>query len=231
MPKTVDNGYYLPGELIKDINSKDKQTIIGPGLRRNDEEPNTLIATQAGTLVFRPPNTYWIESRRNRYIPKKGDYVVGIITKKSGDTLRVDVGGAEPASLSMLAFEGATKKMKPDVNVGDTVFARVLNAHKEMEPELVCVDQYGKSGRLGVLSNDGFLVHVKQRLVQTLLNPENPLLRTIARKFPYEIVIGVNGKVWIKANQARDVLVLCRAFEAAEFESEKGIIEACRQQK
>lgn len=223
--------YFLPGEIIKDLKAKDKQIIIGPGLRRNEENSDTLIVTQPGNLCFRPPNTYWIGCKRNRYIPKKGDFVVGVVTKKSGDTLRVDVGGAELANLSMLAFEGATKKMKPDVNVGDVVYARVLNAHQEMEPELVCVDQYYKAGRLGVLSNEGFLVNLSLSLVYSLLNVENPLLRTLAKKFPYEVVIGVNGKVWVNANSARDVLNICKAFEVAESESEKGIIEACIQQK
>lgn len=222
--------YYLPGEIVKSINSKERQTIIGPGLRRNEEDASTLIVTQAGRLCFRTPNTYWIEGRRNRYIPKKGDLVVGVVTKKAGDTLRVDIGSAELACLPMLAFEGATKKMKPEVNVGDAIYARMLNAHKEMEPELVCVDQYYKAGRLGVLPNEGFLINLNLNLVQMLLNVENPLLRTLAKKFPYEIVIGVNGKVWMNANQARDVLTLCKAFEAAENQTEKNIIEACSRQ-
>ncbi|XP_066254952.1 exosome complex component RRP40 [Euwallacea similis] len=224
-------GYFLPGEIVNDLNSKDRQIIIGPGLRRNEEDPNSLVVSQAGRLCFRTPNTYWIESRRNRYVPKKGDCVVGIITKKSGDSLRVDIGSAEPACLSLSAFEGVTKKMKPDVNIGDTVYAKLLNAHKEMEPELVCIDQYYKAGRLGLLSNEGFLINLDTNLVQSLLNVENPLLRTLARKFPYEIVIGVNGKVWMKANKSKDVLTLCKAFEVASGESEKSIIEACREHK
>lgn len=231
MVTSTNLGFFLPGEVITDIESKDKYTIIGPGLRRNEENPNSLVATQAGRLTFRAPNTYWIESRRNRYIPKKGDLVVGVVTKKSGDILKVDIGSAESAWLSLLAFEGSTKKMKPNVNVGDLIYAKLLNAHKEMEPELVCVDQYYKSGRLGVLPNEGVLINITLRLTHTLLNAENPLLRTMAKKFPYEIVIGVNGKVWIKANQAKDVLTLSKAFEAAELESEKNIIDACRQHK
>jgi len=228
-PTVTVKGYYLPGEEIKELKSKERQTIIGPGLRRNEEISNSLVATQAGKLCFKAPNTYWIESRRNRYIPKKGDLVVGIVTKKSGDTLKVDIGSAESALLPMLGFEGATKKVKPDVIVGDVVYAKVLNAHKEMEPELVCVDQYFKAGRLGVLSNDGFLVNLGQKLIQMLLNVENPLLRTFGRKFPFEIVVGVNGKVWVKANNSKDTLNLSRAFQAADGQKEKAIIDVCRQ--
>lgn len=231
MNKIDASNYYLPGEVINGIKSKDRETIIGPGLCRCEENANCLVASQAGYLCFRSPNTYWLESRNNRYVPKKADLVVGIITKKSGDTLRVDLGSAESASLSMLAFEGATKKIKPDVNIGDIVYAKVLNAHKEMEPELVCIDQYYKAGRLGVLSNDGFLVSTNQKLTQILLKAENPLLRTLGRKFPYEIVVGVNGKIWIKANQTKEMLTLCRTFEEAKNQSDKIITNICRQIK
>lgn len=56
----------------------------------------------------------------------------------------MDIGSSELASLSMMAFEGATKKQKPDLDTGDAVYARLLSAHKEMEPELICVDSFYK---------------------------------------------------------------------------------------
>lgn len=43
--------------------------------------------------------------------------MIGIITSKSGDIFKVDVGGSEQASLSYLAFEGATKRNRPNVQV------------------------------------------------------------------------------------------------------------------
>ena len=51
------------------------------------------------------------------YIPARGENVIGTVTVKSGDIFRVDIGGSEPASLSYLAFEDATKKNRPDVKV------------------------------------------------------------------------------------------------------------------
>jgi exosome complex RNA-binding protein Rrp4 len=47
--------------------------------------------------------------------------VIGIVTTKSGDVFKVDVGGSEQASLSYLAFEGATKRNRPNVQVGLTI--------------------------------------------------------------------------------------------------------------
>lgn len=223
--------FVFPGDIINDVKSIRGITIIGPGLRQNEEKPNTLFVSQAGKLCFKEPNTYWIEGKRHRYIPKKGDLVVGVIVKKVGDTLKVDIGSAEFASLSMLAFEGATKKQKRDVQVGDVVYAKLLNAHREMEPELVCIDSYFKAGKLGILSNDGFLVNISLSFTQRLLDIENPLLRTLGKKIPYEVVLGVNGKMWLIARKCKDVITLIGCLETAETETNQAIYDVCRQIK
>ena len=46
-----------------------------------------------------------------------GDMVIGIITGKLGESFKVDIGSYLPAQLSFYAFEGATKKNKPDLKV------------------------------------------------------------------------------------------------------------------
>ena len=43
--------------------------------------------------------------------------MIGVVTK-TGRMHRVDIGGSQPAALSELAFEGATKRNKPAVQVG-----------------------------------------------------------------------------------------------------------------
>lgn len=220
--------FVFPGDKITDIKSLDGKTILGPGLHRNKEETNVLNVTKPGTLRFKQPNVYWVDSKPCRYLPKKGDLVVGVIAKKGGDMFKVDLGSSEPASLTALAFEGATKKQKPDLQVGDLVYARVLSAHKDMEMELVCVDSYGKAGKLGPLSNDGFLITVRPHLAHRLLTVENPLLQTLGKKFPFEVAIGMNGKIWVRAKNVKDTIKLVRAIEACERQSDKAVVELCR---
>lgn len=199
--------FVFPGEIIKPVKSLRGVTILGPGLRQNEDPANILRVTQAGKLCFKEPNVYWVEGNRTRYVPKKGDLVVGIVMKKAGATVKVDIGSAEHAALSLLCFEGATKKQKADVKVGDVVYARLIDAHKEMEPELVCIDSYFKAGPLGVLSSEGYCFTISVSLAQSLLEIENPILRFLGQKFVYEIVVGVNGKVWINAKKTSDILI------------------------
>lgn len=226
MPKEGD--FVLPGDVVKDLVAMKNVVLQGPGLHTHDE-PNSLLVTRAGVLRFKAPNIYWIDGLQKRYYPKKGDLVVGVVTKKSGDVFKVDIGSSELASLPLLAFEGATKKQKPDLQVGDAVYARLLSAHREMEPELVCVDSYFKAGKLGPLSSDGFIINLDLNFIHKLLDVEFPLLHVLGKKYVYEIAVGVNGKVWINAKTTKDIFNLMNAFLAAEHHSSKEVLELCRQ--
>jgi exosome complex component RRP40 len=52
-----------------------------------------------------------------KYVPAKNDYVLAIVVNKSAETIKVDIGGSEYASLSCLAFENASKRNKPILDV------------------------------------------------------------------------------------------------------------------
>ena len=51
-----------------------------------------------------------------QYVPVKGDRVLGVVVR-TGRVHRVDIGGALPAALPELAFQGATKRNKPSLQV------------------------------------------------------------------------------------------------------------------
>jgi hypothetical protein len=49
---------------------------------------------------------------------------------------QLDIGTADHVMLSALSFEGATKRMKPDVVNGDLILCRLIVPNKDMEPEV-----------------------------------------------------------------------------------------------
>ena len=71
------------------------------------------IALTAGILVKNSVT----DSFSLQYTGVKGDHVIGVVASKAGDIFKVDLGCSEYASLSYLAFEGATKRNRPDVKV------------------------------------------------------------------------------------------------------------------
>jgi exosome complex RNA-binding protein Rrp4 len=58
-------------------------------------------------------------------VASRGENVLGVVVAKAGDLFRVDIGTSQPASLSYMAFEGATKRNRPNVNIGDVIYAKV----------------------------------------------------------------------------------------------------------
>lgn len=216
----------LPGQRCKDLVAAGEKgkIILGPGLKKDFDE---IYATKAGIFKHRHPKAYWVDSYQKRYVPARGETVIGTIVQKSGDIFRVDVGGACPATLSYLSFEGATKKNRPIVQVGDIVYAKMLVASKDMEPEIVCVDSGGKKGRLGVLT-EGYVFNCSLNLVRKVLNPNCPLIDSLKNEWPFEMAAGLNGKIWIKANTTRETIAVGNAILAAEHLNNVEIKAMCK---
>ncbi|XP_041978849.1 exosome complex component RRP40 [Aricia agestis] len=215
----------LPGDFCEEISKlgEKSRVIIGPGLRK---EVDGVYATKAGVLKKRDPGTFWIDSYQKRYVPSRGENVIGVVVQKAGDIFRVDVGGSNTAALSYLSFEGATKKNRPDVQIGDVIYAKMLVASKDMEPELVCVDSHGKKGRLGVLA-DGFVFKCSLNLIRKILSPSCPLLNSLKNEWPFELAAGMNGRIWIKAKTMRETIAVGNAILGAEYLSDKEIKSMC----
>lgn len=220
----------LPGDEISITlpeQPKKLKVFLGPGLRKQDD---LVYACKAGILKQKSSNIFWVDAIQKRYIPSKGESVIGLVVQKAGDIFRVDIGSSELAALSYLAFEGATKKNRPDVNIGDLVFAKLLVANKDFESELICVNSLGKKQKLGVLTG-GFVFNCSINLARRLRNNDCPLLTSIQKhiQVPLEIVVGMNGRVWINARRERDIIAVGNAILAAEYKTDEEIDAMCDQ--
>nr|XP_048714827.1 LOW QUALITY PROTEIN: exosome complex component RRP40 [Caretta caretta] len=203
-------GAALPGRLV-----------CGPGLRSCGAG---LLVTKCGLLRHRQAGgagggsggAYWVDSQQKRYVPVKGDHVIGIVTIKAGDIFKVDVGGSEQASLSYLAFEGATKRNRPNVQVGDLIYGQFIVANKDMEPEMVCIDSSGRANGMGVIGHEGLLFKVSLGLIRKLLAPNCEIIQELGQLYPFEIVFGMNGRIWVKAKTIQQTLIVANILEACE---------------
>jgi exosome complex component RRP40 len=235
---SADGDVVIPGDVIQLPAKPSGKLVLGPGLSRVREE---VHVTKCGVLRQGGNNIFYVDSRQKKYIPARGECVVGVVTNARGEMFRVffnndvhnltiiffylqvDIGSSDEASISYLAFENATKKNRPIINVGDVIFAKLLVASKDMEPELVCVDSHGKKGRLGILPEGGFLFSCSMNLVRKILKPSCPLLKSLGRDLAYEVVVGMNGMVWVKTNSVRETILVCDAMLKIENLPEKEI--------
>uniref|UniRef100_A0A914XH14 Exosome complex component RRP40 n=1 Tax=Plectus sambesii TaxID=2011161 RepID=A0A914XH14_9BILA len=216
---------YLPGDKLP-ISTGKEALIVGPGVSRADDR---LVATQAGVLRSKQqPFSCWMDAHVRRYVPVRGDKVIGVITGKAGEAWKVDVGAAELATVSFLSFEGATKRNRPSLKTGDLIYCQVLLAMKDMEPEVVCIDSEGKSRGLGALPDGGLLLKCSLNLVRRLLSAKCALLPTLGKELRFEITCGMNGRVWIKSNSHKEAIAIAQIILKSEFLNESQISELIR---
>lgn len=107
------------------------------GLEGSDKA-TVLRATKPGILRFRAPDRMWVETTHKRYVPAVGDTVVGVVLERRAEAYRVDVGGSTAAFLPLLAFDGASRRNKPELPVGCMIYARVCGVDRHADAELTC---------------------------------------------------------------------------------------------
>jgi exosome complex component RRP40 len=176
--------------------------------------------TRAGKL--------WVEGRARRYSLAAGDAVVGRVTDRHGEGWAVDVSAPFPAALPALAFEGATRRNRPDLAPGDLVYARVVSAGRPGEEgELACTDVAGRAAGFGPLRG-GTLVRTTTAHARRLLSDGgDPVLAALAGAgLAFEAAVGLNGRVWVGGPDRAAVAAAAAALGRGEFPGDAAGAEA-----
>lgn len=144
------------------------------------------------------------------------DLVVGIVIDRITDGWKVDIGASQPAALSIYEFEGGTKKNRANLVQGSLVYARMLVANKDVEPEIACRGVSGKSEGFGPL-NDGYMFKCSTGLARQCLASDSVVLNEIGKYLPFEIAVGVNGRIWVNSTSTANTTVIANAILNSEF--------------
>lgn len=201
----------------------------------------------------------WVESNSIRYLPAVHDPVICQITNRGTESYQVTLFNSyTTATISGFAFEGATKRNKPNLKVGTLLYAQVISAHRYLEVELTCVDPTtGKSNGYGELKTEAshaagdetkqkiteasamlwkvscglsrrYVYNSREKLADifgliiisfysySLLKPSHSLLSRLATHFPFEVAVGVNGYIWVRAGSPRHVIAVGKVLERAD---------------
>ena len=221
----------LPGDNVTDripISSN-----LGTGLRYA-AATQQVYATLGGLLSQQNKSTFFVQTNLSRYRPHQEDRVVGIVEDRmgqdgnGGDYYRVNIGASHLAILSNLAFEGATKRNKPHLQVGQVVYARVSSLNDGLlEPSLSCLlgphdagmprkDWMTSEGCYGELKG-GNLIRISTGLARQLLQPDSVVLQELsAAKIEFEVAIGVNGFLWLNSTLPEYTIVTQNAIQNSQ---------------
>ncbi|XP_039251483.2 exosome complex component RRP40-like [Styela clava] len=226
--KELDASVVMPGDIITeqvlDLIGKNERVKLGPGLRQGND---SIVVCKSGILRHKQPSMFWIDSHQKRYVPIKGENVLGVIVGKIGDAYKVDIGSSDYVVLNNLFFEGATKRNRPNLVNGDIVFGKLISANKDMEPELSCIDQSsGKANGMGPVPSNGLLITVPLNLVRKILSPDCVLLPEMGKYFGFETLIGMNGKIHLTSHSDKHIIAIMNMITTAEYMTNEQILES-----
>lgn len=178
-------------------------------------------------------------SNYKRYIPNHHDRVIGIVEERMGDYYRCNIFGPHSALLPTLAFEGATKRNKPNLSTGSTVYCRVVSAPRDIDPELSCKVGGGGGTNSGATTSTisdggasrkdwltgectygelkgGTVLKISIGLARELLHPKNIVLEALGNSLSFETAVGVNGVLWVNSTHPEHTILICNAIKNSE---------------
>ena len=194
----------IPGDLVgSSLLPNAAKRKIGRGLYQLPSS-DSHIATIAGPLsVDYRKKTAHIATPNARYVPRAGDLVIAQVRSSGAEMFQLYINSHSPQTfLPQLAFEGATKKTRPQLKSGDLVYAKVVFTGYNMETELSCVNpSTGKAepDGLGPLSG-GMVFDVSLGMSERLTKKEcMTWLEELGGKLQggFEICVGRNGRIWV----------------------------------
>jgi exosome complex component RRP40 len=211
----------VPGEDISSfIAENDQISLLGGGLTRLRD--GRVMTTIAGPL-FIDGNRCWIGDTQKRNISLDFDVVIGIIVDQLGDSYSVDIGSSRLANLDLLAFDGASRRNSPNLSSGTLIFARVLKSGLDIETQLTCEalgtgkkkDWTTGETQFGELKG-GCVFQMKRSTCRRLMETNCPILSALGKHLNFEVCIGVNGRVWVCADDPIHVILIGAALRSAQ---------------
>ena len=182
----------IPGQILAD-----DEYYSGRGtFKENGKVCSSLIG-----LVSLRNKKIRVIPLKSKYVPKKGDVVIGKINDVRFSMWDVDINS--PYSGILPAFEvfGREKKELNKVyDVGDVLFLRVVDVDEIKKAKL------GLKGRGMGKFKGGIIVDIAPTKVPRLIGKKGSMINMIKDKTKCKIVVGQNGLVWVKGNEDMEQL-------------------------
>lgn len=182
----------IPGEVLADDD-------YYPG-RGTFKEDGKICSSLMGLVSLRNKKIRVIPLK-SKYVPKKGDVVIGKIEDVRFSMWDVDINS--PYSGILPAFEvfGREKKeLNKMFDVGDVLFLRVVEVDEVKKAKL------GLKGRGMGKFNGGIVVEITPTKVPRLIGKKGSMINMIKDKTQCKIVVGQNGLVWVKGEEDMEQL-------------------------
>jgi exosome complex component RRP4 len=179
-----DKDLVVPGEVLAEDDFH-----AGRGTFR---EENKICSSVVGLVSIRNKKISVIPLQ-SKYIPKRGDVVIGEINDIRFSMWGLDINSPYSGLLPASEVFGKEKRELEKVfDVGDVLFLRVIDVDEVKKVKL------GLKGRgLGKFKG-GILIYITPTKVPRLIGKKGSMINMIKDKTHCDIVVGQNGVVWVK---------------------------------
>lgn len=179
-----DKDLVVPGEILAE-----EDFHAGRGTFKED---NKICSSVVGLVAIRNKKISVIPLQ-SKYIPKRGDVVIGEITDIRFSMWGLDINSPYSGLLPASEVFGKEKRELDKVfSLGDVLFLRVVDVDEVKKVKL------GLKGRgLGKFKG-GILINITPTKVPRLIGKKGSMINMIKDKTHCDIVVGQNGVVWVK---------------------------------
>jgi len=179
-----DKDLVVPGEILAEED-------FHPG-RGTFKEENKICSSVVGLVAIRNKKISVIPLQ-SKYIPKRGDVVIGEINDIRFSMWGLDINSPYSGLLPASEVFGKEKRELEKVfKVGDVLFLRVIDVDEVKKVKL------GLKGRGLGKFRGGILIYITPTKVPRLIGKKGSMINMIKDKTHCDIVVGQNGVVWVK---------------------------------
>lgn len=176
----------VPGELL----STDNRMMAGRGTTRRDGK---IYANQLGIKSERA-NYMNVIGLCGKYLPQKGDVVIGVVLEVGQLNWTIEIGSPEPISLHVNNVPwrvdyGDTKRF---MNIGNSVLLKIMavDSLNNVEPTL-------KGTGLRKLSG-GYILEISSSKVPRVIGKGGSMISLIRTHTRCRLFVGQNGWIWVE---------------------------------
>lgn len=202
------------------------EAVGGPGLKPGPgtySEGGRVYAAQLGVLTESDGKVSVIPLA-GRYIPQRGDAIVGEVVDVGPSHWLVDINSPYPAPLHATESPwdvefGDTQRF---LNVGDAIMAHVLSVDEIKRVQLTMQDREAR--RL----KGGQLLEISPTKVPRVIGKQGSMIGLIKQATGCRIYVGQNGRIWLEGDD-RSTAMAVRAIKFVEERAQAiGLTEAVK---
>jgi exosome complex component RRP4 len=188
-----DKDIVVPGEVLAE-----GEYYAGRGTFKDDSK---VCSALVGLVAIRDDKIS-VLPLQSKYIPKRGDVVIGKITEVRFSMWNVDINSPYSGILPASDVFGREKRdMNKAFDVGDILFMRVVDVDEVKKVKL------GLKGRGLGKFRGGILVEITPTKVPRLIGKKGSMINMIKDHTKCEVVVGQNGLVWVKGKPEMERVV------------------------